>query len=88
MATGESFVTAVSVSFGMGDNGLLALAMGILIISVMRRFDGMFEDQKVYLRRQEEERKRLQNPDKFGADGYYEISEEDMSILRKFDEDI
>lgn len=88
IAIGVSFAQAANGHFLMGDNGLLALTMGIIIISVLRRFDGMFEDQKAYLLRQEEERKRLQNPDKFGEEPYYEISEEDMSILRKFDDDL
>lgn len=88
VAVGDGFSAAASVAFGLGDNGLLALAMGILVVCVLRRFDGMFEDQKGYLLRQEKEKRRMQAGDTFGEQPYYEISEEDMSILKKIDEDL
>lgn len=85
---GESFLGAVSFAFGFGDSGLLALVMGAVILFVLRRLDGMFEDQKAYMLRQEEERRRLNAPDGFGDNPYVEISDEDISILKKTDYDI
>lgn len=63
-------------------SSLLSLAMGVIIILVMRRFDGMFEDQKHYLKRLDDERKQKQMRDNFG-DEPIEIDEETMSILTR-----
>jgi len=63
-------------------SSLLSLAMAIIIILVMRRFDGMFEDQKHYLKRLDEERKEKMRRDEFG-DEPVEIDEETLSILTR-----
>lgn len=72
----------------LGDaSSLLTLAMGIVIILVMRRFDGMFEDQKTYLKRVDEERKEKMRRDNFG-DEPIEIDETTLSILNKKYDDL
>ena len=70
---------------GLGD--CFSLAIGIVIILVMRRLDGMFEDQKHYLRRLDDERKEKMRRDNFG-DEPVEIDEESISILKKKDDDL
>ncbi len=64
------------------SSSLLSLAMAIIIILVMRRFDGMFEDQKHYLKRLDAERKEKMRRDEFG-DEPVEIDEETLSILTR-----
>ena len=66
---------------------LLSLFGGVVLIMIMRRLDGMFEDQKSYLKRVDEERRELARRDEFG-DEPVEIDEETMSILRKKDDDL
>lgn len=65
---------------------LLSLAIGIVLILVLRRFDGMFEDQKHFLLRLDREKKDLQRRDDFG-DEPLDIDEESLSILKKNYED-
>jgi hypothetical protein len=88
MAFGNSFATTFASFFALSDNGLLALVMGILVIVIMRRFDGMFEDQKAYLKRVDKERQERIKRDTFGDDTTIEIDEQSMSILKKKDDDL
>lgn len=66
-------------------NELLSLCMAVIIIAVLRKFDGMFEDQKTYLLRLDKERRDKMRPETFGND-YVEIDDESMSILKKWDD--
>jgi hypothetical protein len=68
------------VQFAAWD--LLSLAMAIAIILVMRRFDGMFEDQMDYLKRLDEEKKQKMMGDAFG-DTPIEIDKQTLDILNK-----
>ena len=67
---------------------LVTLGVAVVIILVMRRLDGMFEDQKAYLLRLDEERKAQAKRDTFGEDydGYTEIDGEALSILNRNDD--
>lgn len=79
------FVAALSMMAGYADCGLLSLAMGIIAILIVRKFDGLFEDQKAYLIRLgklSEEKRRV---DTFG-ERLEEIDEENLSILNHNDE--
>ena len=61
---------------------LLSLAMGVIIVMVLRRLDGMFEDQKTYLKRIEHEKQEKMRVDQFG-ENLGEIDEETFNILNK-----
>lgn len=79
---GFSFVSCLGLNFGFGITGALSLAMGLVITMVMRRLDGMYEDQIEYLKRikgEREEKKRLAER---GEDAI-EIDEESLAILNK-----
>ena len=81
--TGTNFVGAL-----LGQMfELMSLAIGMLIVVIMRRLDGMFEDQKHYLKRLDEERKDMARRDEYG-DEPIEIDEESLSILRKRDDEL
>ena len=82
---GENFLSALLTSFGMGVYGGLAFAGAIAVIMVLRRMNGMFEDQKHYLIRQDKERRELARRDEFG-DEPIEIDEETVSILKRWDD--
>lgn len=87
-ATGAGYVQALAYFCGIStDSGLLTLVMGMLSVIVIRRFDGLFEDQKAYLVRigkmREEQRKR----DTFGEE-LAEIDEEQLSILNNDDSEL
>ena len=82
---GESFVSSLVTSFGFGVYGIFPLAASIVTIMILRRLDGMFEDQKHYLLRQDRERKELARRDEFG-DEPIEIDKESMSILKRWDD--
>lgn len=82
---GENFLTSLSTSFGFGVYGLLPLAATIVTIMVLRRLNGMFEDQKHYLLRQDAERRELARRDEFG-DEPVEIDEDTVSILKRWDD--
>ena len=84
-AFGDNFLVALGSSFGLGVYGIFGLATTIVVIMIMRRLDGMFEDQKHFLIRQDEERKELSRRDEFG-DEPIEIDEESMSILKRWDD--
>ena len=85
MIFGESISTALLVSFGYGVYGALPLAASIVVVMLLRRLNGMFEDQKHYLLRQDKERRDLARRDEFG-DEPIEIDEESMSILKRWDD--
>jgi hypothetical protein len=86
-AFGNNFGASILSFISLSDNGVLSLVVGILLIVVMRRFDGMFEDQKSYLKRVDEERKEKARRDAFG-DEPVEIDEQSLSILKKTDDDL
>lgn len=68
------------IAFALYD--LISLGIGALIIIVLRRFDGMFEDQKDYLNRIDAARKEQMRRDEFG-DELEEIDEQSLEILNK-----
>lgn len=86
-ACGYGFVGSLLLNIGLSGTGGLSLGVGIVIILVMRRLDGMFEDQKHYLKRLDDERKEKARRDEFG-DEPIDIDDETMSILRKHDDDL
>lgn len=65
----------------MNSVELLSLVMAFVIVLPLRKFDGMVEDQKSFLRRLDKERRDAMTPDQFGGDG--EIDEALMSIIKK-----
>lgn len=87
--------SAVSACFGLGlVNALIAqlsdlvsLAFAVLLVLIMRRLDGMFEDQKHYLLRLDKERKERAYRDAFG-DAPVEMDEQAISVLKKWDDEI
>lgn len=66
--------------FAVGD--MLSLLMAIVVVLVLRKLDGMFEDQKGFLRRLDKERREKIRRDEFG-DEAIEIDEETLSILNR-----
>lgn len=87
---GRSIITACfglsfTAAFMQQLSDLLSLAMALILLLVMRRLDGMFEDQKHYLLRLDKERKEKLRRDTFG-DEPIDIDEESLSILRKSDD--
>lgn len=79
---GLDFLAMLSLNFGLNGTGLMSLAAGLIVILIMRRFDGMFEDQRAYLKRLEEERDEKEKKDKFGLEPV-EIDRETLDILKK-----
>ncbi len=68
------------VTYCMSD--LFSLVVGLVVILVLRRIDGMFEDQMTFLKRLDKERKEKLRVDQFGDnDGI--IDEESFNILKK-----
>ncbi|MDE7086883.1 MAG: hypothetical protein K2O67_01695, partial [Clostridia bacterium] len=45
---------------------LLSLAMAVVVVLVLRKLDGLFEDQKIYLKRYDKERRDKMRYDNFG----------------------
>lgn len=84
---GESFIGSLIGNMILGVHGYLSLAIGIALLLLLRRLDGMFEDQKHYLIRMDKERKELARIDRYGEEPV-EIDEGTLSILRKRDEDL
>lgn len=84
---GESFIGSLIGNMILGVHGYLSLAIGMALLLLLRRLDGMFEDQKHYLLRMDRERKELAHIDRYGEEPV-EIDEETLSILRKRDEDL
>ncbi len=79
---GDYFVAALLKQV----SDLFTLAIALIIILVLRRLDGMFEDQKHYLLRLDDERKEMARRDTYG-DEPIEIDEESLSILKRKDDD-
>lgn len=87
----------VSICFGagvgsaflgfLGARDLLSLAMGIVILLVMRKLDGMFENQRDYLIRLDKERRDKLKADTFGEEPI-EIDEEALKSLNKKGDDM
>ena len=84
---GNSFLSSLATSFGLGVYGALPLAGAIVVIMILRQLNGMFEDQKHYLIRQDKERKELARRDEYG-DEPIEIDEDTISILKRWDDDL
>lgn len=84
---GGNFVPFFLINSGFGGSGILSLAVSIILILILRRFDGMFEDQKHYLRRLDAEAREMRRIDEFGEKPI-EIDEETLSILRKRDDEL
>ena len=74
--------TAVAgfASYVVSDS--LSLFMALVVVLVLRRLDGMFEDQKSFLKRLDKERRDRMRRDEFG-DEPIEIDEETLSILNR-----
>jgi hypothetical protein len=84
---GNNFFSSLLSFCSISDNGVLSLVMAIIIIAIMRKLDGMFEDQKAYLLRLEREKKERMRRDEFG-DEPIEIDEQSLAILNKGDNDL
>ena len=61
---------------------LFSLIIGVLVILILRKLNGMFEDQVEYLKRVDKERKEKMRIDQFG-ENLGEIDEETFNILNK-----
>ena len=87
--------TVLAVCFGYGFVpslvgqllDVMSLAVGLVIILIVRRLDGMFEDQKHYLKRLDGERKEKQRRDTFG-DEPIELDEQSLTALKRHDDDL
>ena len=79
---GYSFVLCLAANFGFGLTGVLSLAMGVVISLVLRKLDGMYEDQIEYLKRLKGEREEKQRLAERGEDPL-EMDEESFAILNK-----
>lgn len=77
-----NFLSAAATMFGISDGGLLALAMGEIIILVCRKLDGLFENQKRYLIRLDKERKEEARRKEFG-DENINLDDESLTILNR-----
>lgn len=82
-----NFLSYLFANLGFGGSGLMSLAAGIVIILILRRLDGMFEDQKSYLKRLDAEAQEMRRIDEFGETPI-EIDEESLSILNKRDDEL
>lgn len=79
---GEDFVTYL-LGF-LSD--FFSLGVALILILVLRRLNGLFEDQKHYLARLDDERKEMARRDTFG-DEPVDLDEEALSILKRRDDD-
>lgn len=79
---GYSFVSCLAANFGFGLTGVLSLAMGVVVSLVLRKLDGMYEDQIEYLKRLKGEREEKQRLAERGEDPL-EMDEESFAILNK-----
>lgn len=75
-------VYAGFINFAMSD--LVSLVMAAAVVLVLRRFDGMFENQKSFLSRIDKERRERTRRDEFG-DEPVEIDEDTLNILHRDD---
>lgn len=66
---------------------LLTLVVALVAILVLRRLDGMFEDQKTYLLRVDKEKRELAEQDEYGEEPI-DLDQDALSILKKRDEDL
>ena len=82
---GENFLALLAGNFGFGVYGLFSFAVAVVTVMILRRLNGMFEDQKQYLLRQDRERKELARRDEFG-DEPIDIDEQSLSILKRWDD--
>ncbi|MDE6690412.1 MAG: hypothetical protein K2K04_00420 [Clostridia bacterium] len=74
--------SAVSGFYSYFRSDVLSLAMSVVVILVLRRLDGMFEDQNSFLKRIDKERRDRMRRDTFG-DEPVEIDEESLDILSR-----
>lgn len=84
---GSSFVSVLSANFGFSITGLLALAMSLVIVLILRRLNGMWEDQIAYLKRIHGEIEKQKKIDDYGEEPI-DIDEESLAILRKHDDEL
>lgn len=82
---GESFLALLAVNFGFGVYGALSFAAAVVTVMILRKLNGMFEDQKHFLLRQDSERKELARRDEFG-DEPIDLDEQSLSILKRWDD--
>ena len=75
-------LTAWSGFYQYFAGDLFSLFMSFAVILVLRRFDGMFEDQITYLKRMDKERKERMRRDEFG-DEPIEIDDDTLSVLNR-----
>lgn len=73
-----STLTAGFTGFGLD---VLSLVIGVIVLLLMRRLDGMFEDQKSYLKRIDKERRDRMKYDEYAEPG--ELDEEALSVLHR-----
>ncbi len=73
------------VDFAVTD--VLTLVLSVVIIMALRRFEGMFEDQRLYLARTDKARRDKMKKDEFGEE-YAEIDEEALNMLSRHDGDL
>ena len=78
---GLGFLSALLAHFG----DLVSFAVCLTVILVMRKLDGMIEDQKAFLKRLDEEKKEKAKRDTFG-DEPIEVDEDSLKILKKDDD--
>ena len=81
---GQGFLDGL-LAFGGSD--LLSLGMAVIILLVLRRLDGMMENQRDYLIRLDKERREKLLADNFGEEPV-EIDEELLKTLNKKGEDM
>lgn len=74
-----SNIYAGFVGFGLD---IISLFATVVVMLIMRRLDGMFEDQKSYLKRIDKEKRDKMKYDNYG-DEPVEIDEEALSILNR-----
>lgn len=79
--------TALSGFIKFLQTDLLSLFMGVIVMVVLRKLDGMTEDQNDFLKRLDDERKEKQRVDSFYENGV-ELDEEALEILKKSDNDL
>ena len=84
---GVEFIIALAGNVSFSVTGFMSLAIGTVLLLILRKLDGMFEDQVHYLKRLDSERREMMRADEFG-DEPVEIDEDTISILKKRDEEL
>lgn len=84
---GVNFGVAFLGLAGFGMSGMIALLIAVVLVLLLRRFDGVFEDQIHFLKRQEEERLERMRIDEYGETPI-DIDEDTLSILKKRDDEL